>query len=83
MACAVTPRRDAVSRSIDERELQAPGLLVARDVGELGQRAQPARAPRRPGGELVGVGVLERVLVLRAADAAVDLQVLHRLQVDA
>ena len=30
----------------------------------------------------VGVGVLERVLVLRAADAAVDLQVLHRLQVE-
>ena len=77
------PRRDAVSRSIVERHLEARALLVAGHVAELGQRLQLASSIfGRPLRELVGVGVLEGVLVLRAAGAAVDLEVLHGLQVE-
>jgi hypothetical protein len=37
---------------------------------------------RRPGRELVGIGVLQRELVLGAADRGVDGQILHRLHVE-
>ena len=83
MAWGETPRRDAVSRSIVSDMLQAGGLLVARDVARA--RAASASASSICGAHSASssaFGVLERVLVLRAAHAAVDLQVLHGLQVE-
>ncbi len=81
-------RRDAQARgrvAVDrERHLETGGLLVARDVLSIGR--SPCGAPSTSRGAQIassfGSGVLERVLVLRPADAAVDLQVLHRLQVE-
>ena len=81
--CGVTPSRDAVSRSIVDVRLQPAVLLVAGDVGELRQRAQRVDAAAATHVRKLGrVGVLERVLVLRAADAVLDGQVLHRLHVE-
>jgi hypothetical protein len=79
MACAVTPMREAVSRSTVHREREAGALQVAREVA---QRAELAHEARGPLGELVGVGVFEGVLVLRARGAGVDLEVLHGLEKD-
>ena len=79
-------RRDAeparrVAVDVDVR-LQALVLQVARDVGEL---AAAARSRSTSFGTHVAsssrFGVLERELVLRAADARLDRQVLHRLHV--
>ena len=73
-ACVVTPSRDAVSRSIVEVQLEPVGLLIAtRRRAARAACAASSSELRRPLGELVGIGVLERVLVLRAADARVDL----------
>ena len=79
-------RRDAEARggvAVDgERELEPGRLLIARDIREARAASACARACARDHvGELDRVGVFERVLELRAADARVDLQVLHRLQV--
>ncbi len=72
-----------MSRSMVSGHLEAGVLLVARDVPELGERLELLRATfGRPDGQLLRVRVLERVLVLRLAHAAVDLQILHRLQVE-
>jgi len=57
-------------------------LLLAAHVVKLGPLAKGFEKPRRLSRQLDGVGVLERVLVLRAAGLGLDLQVLHRLQVD-
>ena len=61
------------------REREALGLLVGGDVLHVRHGAQPGEQARRPGVQLVGVGVEQRVLELRAADAGADLDVLHRL----
>ena len=77
-------RRDAEPRrgvAVDHQaRLQPRVLLVAGDVAQLGQRLQAARraaAPRRASSS--ASAILEAVLVLRAADAVLDRQVLHRL----
>jgi hypothetical protein len=49
---------------------------------ELGSLAQRLEQPRRLARELRGIGVLERVLILRAAHARRDGQVLHGLEVE-
>ena len=62
------PRRDAVSRSMVSDTWRPGGLLVARDVAAASASLRSSASElRRPLRELVGVGVLERVLVLRAA----------------
>ena len=77
-------RRDAEARRgapVDrERRLEALVLLVAVDVGQLLQGFSALEDPRRPLEELRRVVALQRVLVLRAAAAAADPQVLDRLQ---
>ena len=80
MACGVMPRRAALSRSMFDPQLQAGGLLVGVHVAQLGQLAQAVQHARRPGAQLVQVGVLQGVLVLRARAAPADAHVLHRLQ---
>ena len=77
-----TPRRDAVSRSMTRSRLQALVLHIAGDVGELGMLAQLVDQLVRPGRQLVGVGALQRVLILRAAHDVVDGEVLQRLHVE-
>ena len=57
-------------------------LLVARNVLDLRQLLQAIDELGHPGVELVGVGVFEHELVLRAADGVVDGQILHRLHVE-
>ena len=65
-----------------QRGGEAACLLVARDVLELRERPQFVQHQRCPVREFLWVCVLERVLELRSAKAAIDLQVLDRLQVD-
>ena len=60
------PKREAVSRSIVSVSVGAGGLLVGGDVAQLRQRLQLGQDLRRPGVELVEIGVLQRVLELRA-----------------
>ena len=58
------PSRAAVSRSIDERRLQAAVLLIGVDVGELRQRAAARAAAAAPTSRsVVEVVACERVLV--------------------
>ena len=59
---------------------QALVLLVGGDVAQLGHGAHAREQLRRPGVQLVQVFVGERVLILRGAAAAADLDVLLGLQ---
>ena len=79
-------RRDAEAaggRAVDvDVRLQAAVLQVAGDVGELRQLPQPVdqlRHPRRRARRRSASSTRE--LILRAADAVLDRQVLHRLHV--
>jgi hypothetical protein len=56
------------------------GLLIARDVAQLGQRLELVEDLRRPSVQLVEIGVLQSVLVLRPRRAPADVDVLRRLQ---
>ena len=83
MAAGVTPRRPAVSRSMVHVRLQALVLQVGGHVGELRQLRAGARPrARSTSRSSVEVGALERELVLRAAHAVLDREVLHRLHVE-
>ena len=66
----------------DQRGHEAAVLLVARHVAQLRESPEPLDEPRGPLGELPRVRVLEGILVLRAAHAILDGQVLHRLHVE-
>ena len=69
--------------AVDEDISRQPVLAeIGRDVGDLGDLLQPRDQLRNPGGELVRIRVLQRELVLGAADRGVDGQVLHRLHVE-
>ena len=60
-------------------ELQAVDLLIARDVGQLRKLPEFLHQLRRPLRQFRCVGILQGVLVLRAADAGVDLHILRGL----
>ena len=62
-----------------DADLQAAGLLVGGDIRQLRPVAQHVQQLGRPFRQFRHVGVGQRVLVLGAADAAVDLHVLGRL----
>ena len=76
-------RADAEARrriAVDDQErLQAQVLVVAGHITELRQRLQLLHKARRPEAQLLRIGIFEAVLILRAADAVLDGQVLHRL----
>ena len=72
-------RGDAVD---DQRDGPTTRLLIRRDVLELRQRLQLVDELRRPRVQFAGIGILERVLVLRTADAIVDRNRLDRLHVE-
>jgi hypothetical protein len=57
-------------------------LGVARHVLDLRQLVELVNQLRNPLGKLVRIGILDDELILRAADAGVDGQVLHRLHVE-
>ena len=75
-------RRDAQARGGDPVNHQSYGqpsqLLIGRDVFQLRQLLQSVDEAVGPGIQLGGVGVFERVLVLRAAHPVVYADVLHR-----
>ena len=81
MFCGVMPRREGGVAIDDEVGFEALGLLVARDVGHDRDGAELIDHARGPEGEFVGVGVFHGVLVLGAADAVIDGEILQRLQV--
>ena len=56
-------------------------LLIRNHVGDFWELAEFCDKFHRPVVEFVNVGILERILVLRPADAVVDRQILNRLQV--
>ena len=66
----------------DQRYRQAPGLLVGGHIGKLGQLLHLVDKLSGPQIQLVLVGILQRVLVLCAADTVVHRNVLHRLHVE-
>ena len=78
-------RRDAESRrrrAVDCKPYrQAVLLQVARDIGERRRLPQPLHELRRPELEFGVVGIFKHELILRAGDAGVDRQILHRLHV--
>ena len=62
-----------------DRQGRARRLLVGGHVAQLGSDLELLEHLRRPLVELVEVGVLQRVLELRARGAAADVDVLRRL----
>ena len=79
MVCIDTPSRCAASRSTVTLVTRPSSCWSVATLRRLGHRFAAGEQARRPGGELGGVGVDQRVLVLRAADPGADLDVLHRL----
>src|SRR5438477_12047960 len=79
-------RQDAVARggvAVDGDVEQRSGVrLVAGDVGYAGNGFELVEEDRRPVVDLAGVGVDQRVLVLRPGHAGADRDVLRRLQGD-
>src|SRR5205823_3117915 len=63
----------------DQARLQAPILVVAGDITQLRQLLQLLHKARRPQAQLLWIGIFKAVLILRAADAILDRQVLHWL----
>ena len=61
---------------------QSAVLLVSRHVAELGPGPEFFEQPGRPFRQLARVGVLQRVLELRAAHPVLDGEVLHGLHVE-
>ena len=80
ITCGWMPKRAAWSRSMVSVSVVALGLLVGRDVAQFGSVFSLSRIFGAQLVQLVEVGVLQRVLVLRARRAAADVDVLRRLQ---
>ena len=76
-------RGDAKSRSrdpIDRKRYRKPSsLLIGGDIFQFRQLLQPNNETVGPVIQFIGIGVFERVLVLRAAHPIVHRNVLHRL----
>ena len=79
ISCGVMPNRDAVLRSMTSMDASPLILLIAADVAQLGQGLQGLHQLGRPPVQLVGIRILQRVLILRAADAVFHREILHRL----
>ncbi len=79
MFCGVMPSRPAVSRSIVDEQSDAVILLIAGHVAQFRQLLQPLHEARHPLIEQRLVRRVERVLILRPADAVFHRQILHRL----
>ena len=79
--------RDAQARGCGPIEGDAdlePGvLLVAGHVPQLGDGREALHEAGHPLAQLLGIGILHRVLVLGAADAVLHREVLHGLKVEA
>ena len=82
MVVGAMPRRDAVTRSISSEIARRAGLLIGGYVLQLGQLLELGDKLAGPLLQFVGVGIFQRVLILGAADAIVDGDVLHRLHVE-
>ncbi len=65
----------------DQVFFQGVILLVGGDVPQIRKGLQLGHEPRHPGGQVVGIGGLQAVLKLGAADAIFHAEVLHRLHV--
>ena len=77
--CGVTPSREAVVAVDHDSGLQAFILLVAGHVAQLRQGFELRDQLWHPLAQFLGVGILQAVLILRAADAGFDRQILDRL----
>ena len=82
MVAGRMPKLDATSRSTVDVQLR-PGIgLVAGDVGDAVERSNLFEEDRRPVGQLVGIRVGQRVLILRLGQPRADGDVLGRLHVE-
>ncbi len=81
MADGVIPSREAVTRSYTSRVCSPSILLVAGRVPQFGKLLQPGQQLRRINVQFIRVRIFQRVLKLRAADAILHGQILHRLHV--
>ena len=66
----------------DQMRTESLVLLVGCHVAQRGQGLQPVQQLRGPGTQLGGIRILEAVLILRAAHAILDGQILHRLEIE-
>ncbi len=82
MVVGAMPSREAVTRSISSWTALRAGLLIGGHIFQFGQLLQLRHEFVGPLVQFVGVGIFERVLILRAADAVVHRDVLHRLHVE-
>ena len=75
----IARRGVAIDRDVEQRS----GIcLVAGDVGNPGNALDLVQEERRPVVQLAGIGIDQRILILRARDASADRNVLRRLHVD-
>ena len=73
-------QKDLASHAIDDEPgFRAARLLVRRQIAQLREPLQLLHQLRGPGIQFFRVGIFEGVLILRAADPAVDLHILHGL----
>ena len=73
--------REAVTRSMTSCAGQSLRLLIGGHVAQFGNRFQFVDEFGGPEVQFVGIRIFQRVLILRAADAVFDRQILHRLHV--
>ena len=75
------PSREAVTRSMTSFACEPDRLLIGRDIRQLGSVRNFSTSFVGPRIQLIAFGIFQRVLILRAADAIFDRQILHRLHV--
>ena len=75
---AETPGGGAVDQHIGRQSIFG---VAGSDILDLRDLLQSLQQPRHPDREFVRIGILQRELVLTAADRGVDRQILHRLHV--
>ncbi len=78
-SAAKSPCRDAVCRSITSRCASPPVCWSVATSRSSGSCFSFVDKPRRPHVQFIRVRVFQRVLILRAADAVLHRQILHRL----
>ena len=81
IAAGVMPSRLAVVRSNSTYACSPPSWKSLATSASCGRVLQAVGEPAHPGAQLLRVDGLDGELVLRAADAVLDRQVLHRLHV--
>ncbi len=82
MVCGVMPKREAVARSMTSDSATPFSCWSVTTSASSGSLLQRCDQVVRHGVQFVRVRIFERVLILGAADAVIDREILHRLHVE-